>query len=239
MTSKTPCFALKAIFPTVLGVVQREWPLLRERGNFALFDKFNPINVDGYLIDNPSKLLCFFNQVYENRFGKRWSHLLPARPTILDIGANYGVMGWLYRRRWPRATIIGIEPIKEAAECCLASDVYDDVQTVGLSNRAGDTTLHLTKSRGVTASMNSGYYNEETRTIKTVLLDDILKDTRFDFIKCDVDGAELMVVEGGIKHFKECGAAVIECASGAVAQNIARLIGKEAEHLDGEDYLFH
>jgi hypothetical protein len=59
-----------------------------------------------------------------------------------------------------------------------------------------------------------------------------------DFIKCDVDGAELAVVQGGLDTFRECPYSLIECYFNKDnAEDISLLISRHFTKTS--DYLFH
>jgi hypothetical protein len=47
--------------------------------------------------------------------------------------------------------------------------------------------------------------------VKSTSLDDYFENRPIDYIKIDVEGAELKVIKGGLKTLKKCKFAVIEC----------------------------
>ena len=148
MTIKTPIFLVTSTLPCLIGLIRRHWTLVQERARFALFDKMVPIRVDGYLIDNPSKLICFWQEWFEDRSAESWQSLVTKpNPVILDIGANMGVMGWFYRKRWPASVIHGFEPLAECVHELDKSGVYDSVYPVALGDREANVPIHIYSRR--------------------------------------------------------------------------------------------
>lgn len=237
MTAKTPLFALASFWPSLSGLCRLVLPLVRERARFALTGRMRPVWVDGYLIDNPSKLICFWQEWMEGRSRERWQSLVKTpTPLILDIGANYGVMGWFFKKRWPGAKIVAFEPLMQC--CCdlVVSDAYQRVHTIALGEEHTKVRLYMFRKRGVTASTwpNCGY--TESTLVPMVKLDSMR--LRPDLIKCDVDGDELSVVKGGLETFRRCPVSIIECRDRFLAARIAEMIGKRHRRLHGKDWVF-
>jgi FkbM family methyltransferase len=87
-------------------------------------------------------------------------------------------------------------------------EVYGDNQNSG--NHVSNILGHDTSYR----KMNS------IGNVKSVSLDDYFKDKRVDYLKIDVEGAELQVIKGGLNTLKNCKFAIIECHFGKDWQEI-------------------
>jgi len=78
-------------------------------------------------------------------------------------------------------------------------DVYSDNEQSGnhISNIVGhDTSFRKMKSIG---------------KVKSISLDEYFKNKNVDYMKIDVEGAELKVIKGGIETLKKCKLVIIEC----------------------------
>jgi FkbM family methyltransferase len=241
MTYKTPFFFLASIIPSIRGFIQREWPLIRARAQFAMMDKFKPLWVDGYYIDDPGQLIGFWQEWFEGRSNEQWQHLVDIpNPLILDIGSSVGVMGWMFKKRWPGATIYAFEPLEYCQKFYDRTAIYDKVYNGALGDSDGTVKLKVNTnggSRGTTASTlsTSGYSSYEIDVQK-------FKLDSFGFslhlIKIDVDGDEMAVIHGGIETCRRCWVLMIECRTNENAAIIATMLGKHFKHLHGDDYMF-
>lgn len=133
---------------------------------------------------------------------------------VLDIGANVGL--WT---RWFAAQqakkIECFEPIQANIEC-LQINTRDlptvNINPIALSNYNGNidlyTTVDNTNTGTATIHHNSAF--SVKHTIPCVKLDDLKLNPTF--IKIDVQGAELIVFEGGKETIARCKPAIItEC----------------------------
>lgn len=142
---------------------------------------------------------------------------------VLDVGATVGAgrHGPLAAQGLARVT--AIDPAAENTAALLASGV-DRVLPVYLGDGAA-ATLHATRDPAYTAlyepdpavidlfaEMGSGaggnFQVVHTTPVQTARLDDVLPDLRPDFIRLDVQGSELAVMQHGLKALG--GATVIE-----------------------------
>jgi FkbM family methyltransferase len=244
MNLKTPVALLTHSLPCIGGLLKRCDPTLVKARTQLLFQgKFTPfVTRKGYKIENSQQLYCYWDLDWEAIvFRGGWTGKLPERPVILDIGANYGTFGFLCRKRWPKATIIGFEPIPDLAKYCERLGCYDRVHAAALSDAPGTATLFLDYSLGLTASLGGNdllKFTDSQIQVETKKLDDF--DLHPDFIKVDVDGGELKTIAGGSKTFRECPLSVIECWGEERHLEVRKLLQKRSKKLYflGADCLF-
>ncbi len=127
--------------------------------------------------------------------------------TILDIGANIGWFSIRYSHKNPNAQIYAFEPLPESysylQKNVALNQVGNKVTTFnyGLSESSGTVEFYLASANGTNASMLNVAEAEEARAIAglTITLDQWAANYGVspDFIKCDVEGAELLVFRGG------------------------------------------
>lgn len=91
-------------------------------------------------------------------------------------------------------------------------DIYGDSTSSG--NHVSNILGHDTAYRKMNVIGN----------VKSVTLDEYFKDKVVDYIKIDVEGAELRVIKGGINTLKKCKFAVIECHFGSDWLDILNLL---------------
>jgi FkbM family methyltransferase len=138
--------------------------------------------------------------------------LLPQnrRAVALDIGANNGVTTWLLSREFQ--VVHGFEPNPQlAAELAAAAPRNVRVHQMAVSNKAGEAELLIPVSKGVTlsgwGSLRGNLFDQfdqiQRVRVPTQTIDSFQFET-VDFIKIDVEGHEMSVLEGGQKTIERC-----------------------------------
>jgi FkbM family methyltransferase len=152
----------------------------------------------------PFEILNF--GTFEQRELETIVSLLPADACVFDIGANIGWYTLNLAKRLPGARIYAFEPIPETFEklnALLALNRVTSPKTFpfGFSNREEMLTFYFDSEGSGNASAVdlSGKPNVRKLTCAVKRLDDFAaaQEVVIDFIKCDVEGAELHVFEGG------------------------------------------
>lgn len=157
----------------------------------------------------PIEILNFKN--YEKEDSDMIFRLVKDSDTIFDIGGN---LGWysigLYKNK-KNVTIHSFEPIPSTYKCLKENVKINEANIVinnfGLSDKKQECTFYFHKEGSGNAS--AAIMDEERENIKVQCmldtLDNYFRDTnleRLDFIKCDVEGAELLAIKGGLETIK-------------------------------------
>jgi FkbM family methyltransferase len=148
----------------------------------------------------------------ENKDGfelKEVEYILPLiKPgsTILDIGANFGFYSIIFAKRCKDAKIHCFEPVSETFEH-LVNNIYHNsasksivYNNCGVGERNG--TMNITTdlyAGNYLVENGSNYINSET--VPIVSIDSYIEEKnieKIDFIKCDIEGAELFMLKGSL-----------------------------------------
>jgi FkbM family methyltransferase len=149
---------------------------------------------------------------YEAEDEKILFNLLGDDPVIMDVGANIGWYSLLFSKRRPNAKIFTFEPIEETYKYLITNVTLNAAKNVqcfniGLAEEEGTSTFYYFPGGSVLASQKNLISSPKAQeTIcKIEILDKFiqsLKIEKLDLIKCDVEGAELSVIKGGINSIK-------------------------------------
>lgn len=139
--------------------------------------------------------------------------------TLIDVGARGGIpKHWLPARKY--LNVIGFEPDKLECEKLLlqtTTDAHDKYIPIALSDRHGYKTFFKAKNPGVSSNLRpnmnflrnfpeSDRYetlatmNLEVKPLDAVMVEENIQDA--DFIKIDVQGSELSVLNGALETLK-------------------------------------
>jgi FkbM family methyltransferase len=126
---------------------------------------------------------------------------------ILDVGANIGLYAVRFAKRLPQARIYAFEPMPTSHQFLqrnvAANAVGDRVScfNYGLSENSGTVEFFISPAAGTNASLLNVAGAQDARRVVglTLTLDQWAANQTVapDFIKCDVEGAELLVMRGG------------------------------------------
>jgi FkbM family methyltransferase len=158
----------------------------------------------------PIETLNFLD--YETQDSAMIMQLVQATDTVIDIGANMGWYSINIAKKYPSSSVHAFEPIPKTYSFLRKNTLLNEISNVkilnfGLSNEAKDITFYFYPEGGVNASSAnlSERADAELITCHVERLDDYVNQTSInvDFIKCDVEGAELFAFEGQQKRFNE------------------------------------
>lgn len=132
---------------------------------------------------------------------------------ILDIGANIGWYTTRFAKRLPRARIYAFEPLPTSFSYLqrniAANGVGERAMALnyGLSDACGSFEFFISPTHGTNASLKNVADAPDAQRIicLTMTVDQWVANNHVapDFIKCDVEGAELLVFRGARKTLAE------------------------------------
>lgn len=126
---------------------------------------------------------------------------------VLDVGANIGWYAVRFAKRLPNAQVHAFEPLPVShgylQRNVALNGVGDRVRcyNYGLSEASGSFDFFIAPAGGTNASLLNVAAAKDARTVVglTLTLDQwcLNQQVAPDFVKCDVEGAELLVFRGG------------------------------------------
>lgn len=123
--------------------------------------------------------------------------------TVIDLGAHIGLHSIpLARAVGPTGRLIAVEPLPRTAECLRRSLICNDLlhQSVVLIAAASDINGQAHFYLGANSMLGSLYpavNNQIPIDVREVVIDDAVgSEVRIDFVKMDVEGAELRALAG-------------------------------------------
>jgi FkbM family methyltransferase len=139
------------------------------------------------------------------------NNLIDEHFNVFDIGANYGWYALYVAKYKQKCSIYSFEPIPLTFQFLNANielNNFKNIQTFnfGFSEKKGTFDLFYDPTLSVNASLADLTGSKEVKKVscKIEKLDDFIYDSKFkvDFIKCDVEGAELFVYKGGVETIR-------------------------------------
>jgi len=133
--------------------------------------------------------------------------------TALDIGANRGIFSyWMHKKVGSSGKVIAFEPQGELVQGLYAlKDAFSmqrlEIANVGLSSEKKAMKMFRPKDHWGGATVEDRFSDDsvEELEISVTTLDSYLDDevaTAVRFVKCDVEGHECAVLQGGVETIK-------------------------------------
>jgi len=150
-------------------------------------------------------------QSYEEKDASMILKLVPNQSVVLDVGANMGWYSLLIACHVKGCQIHAFEPIPKTYSFLLKNIALNQVSNItahhfGLSNEPKDLTFYFyPEGSGNASSENlSERIDAELVTCRVEKLDDFVNTNNLhvDFIKCDIEGAELFAFQGATETLK-------------------------------------
>jgi len=163
---------------------------------------------------------CFYgkhHEAEETLMMNRILSMLPSKSTIFDVGANTGFNTLCFKTIYPYMDVHAFEPIPHTYEILSKNMQINNLNAIanniGLSDKEGTVEFFFHQKFSGAASMKNvtGYVvpdfadSVEKISCRVKTLDSyvISRNVRkVDFIKCDTEGSELLVFQGGIDTIK-------------------------------------
>lgn len=155
----------------------------------------------------PFEIINFDN--YEKDYSDFILKIIKDGDTVFDIGANAGYYSIFLAKNFKKAKICAFEPIPKTFEALKKNISLNKLKNIkafnfGFDSKEGEVPFYYYKAGSGNASekiLNKAEKNIAVRC-KVMKIDDFVKKQnikKIDFIKCDVEGAELNVFKGGEK----------------------------------------
>ena len=182
--------------------------------NTLLFT-FKPLNIqieaDGGARSAPFEILNFGS--YEPEDEEVAYSLINDGDIIIDAGAHIGWYSLNFAKRFPSSKIYSFEPIKstfEVLERNIKRNKFSNIFALnyGFSSKEEEKELYYFKGGSAIASIENLISHGNAEKIKCLFktLDDVVEELNMssvDFIKCDIEGAELFFLQGAEKTIKK------------------------------------
>jgi FkbM family methyltransferase len=159
----------------------------------------------------PFEILNF--SFYEKNDSNMVFNLIEPNMIFFDIGANVGWYALNIAKRYESISIYAFEPISTTFNCLKNNVVYNKFKNIfayniGFSNEHKKLDFYFDPISSVSASLENLTEKHTTKKMLSNLhkIDDFFINERIshlDFIKCDVEGAELLVFQGAIKTLEK------------------------------------
>ena len=142
---------------------------------------------------------------YEATDSKMIMRLVSPSDCIIDIGANMGWYSINIAKTYPTCKVHAFEPVPNTFSYLERNIKLNQIENItphlfGLSNERKDLTIYFNREgSGNASAVNlSGRTDVELITCHTERLDDFVSANKLhvDFIKCDIEGAELFAFQG-------------------------------------------
>jgi FkbM family methyltransferase len=139
--------------------------------------------------------------------------LIQDNDVVIDIGGNYGWYCLHIAKKFPNSKVYTFEPIPNTYNNLQFNINLNKIINIipinsGLSDNIGEFTFFCDPNLTVNASLNN--VNDNPNAIKIVcnvdVLDNFVKErgiNKVDFIKCDIEGAEIFALKGSINIIQE------------------------------------
>lgn len=134
--------------------------------------------------------------------------IIDSKDVVFDIGANIGWYSMAVARSFPETRVYAFEPVKEihtdlSRNIALNHFANITIEDFGFSNEEAVLDFYYDKEYSTKTSL-SNLTKDAVKKIecRVMRLDDYIEQHKvdsLDVIKCDVEGAELLVYQGGIK----------------------------------------
>ncbi len=197
-----PVFALRTVEYLWISTVPKKSTLKLRFGAKTFSMHFRPMGQG-----EGARGMFMFRENYEPLL-THGHKLLKAGDVAFDVGANQGLFTAAFGAI--AGKVIAVEPIPWQAErvrANIALNKYSHASVVeaAISDTVGEATLGLAGG-DTSASIVDEWSKSKSITVRTVTLDSLVEThqlSRVDFVKLDVEGAELMALDGGKRMLTE------------------------------------
>jgi FkbM family methyltransferase len=140
------------------------------------------------------QLLVFGRIMHEEAETAFVGRLAPQIRSFYDIGANYGWYARLVSNIAPTAKVVAVEANPNLIPHLMRNAPNARILHVAVTDIPGELTFHISSNSVLSSAPRTV---GAAVTVVASKLDDITADdTEVDFVKCDVEGGEMMVLRG-------------------------------------------
>lgn len=144
----------------------------------------------------PYEVLHTYRELFEDEIYNFVS--ATSSPLIIDCGANIGMSVLYFKKLYPQARVIAFEPDEKNFELLLQNVKQNNLTDVECRKEAIwiKEGLLTFASEGTQASQITSDNSSKSRSsVKAIRLADILKNSNVEFLKIDIEGAEVEVIK--------------------------------------------
>ena len=161
----------------------------------------HPLFGKSVFFSNPSQFLETLEEIFVEEI---YSQSLPDRPYIIDCGANIGLSVIYLKHKFPGAEIVAFEPDPANFDLLsrnIAAMGYDNITLRKEAVWKESTILHFS-NKGSTDSKIENENTADSIEVQAVRLKDLLTK-KVDFLKIDIEGAEVEVLKDLDGHLQQ------------------------------------
>lgn len=156
-----------------------------------------PLMGKEFLVADGMSFYYNYKEIFESEIYNFFSK--SSNPLIIDCGCNYGTSILYFKSIYPKAEIIGFEPdpyIFNIAKKNIGEYGLENVTLInkGLWKEVSTLAFYSERADGGRLGFTGDNSEHEKIEVETTILSKFLSDRKVDFLKIDIEGAELEVL---------------------------------------------
>ncbi len=156
-----------------------------------------------FIVPDIASFLSAFKEIFVERIYS--FPTVKTAPLILDCGANIGLSALYFKKHYPGSKVVAYEADPGIFEYLKNNVLSNGLDYVELHNNAiwsSNTIVEFSIEGSDSGRINSGS-DRDLIKVPAVALRDILKKCRFDFVKIDIEGAEVEALRDCYNELKD------------------------------------